>query len=148
MRHFAQIGGLSAFTLTTTISTNSGTENITLSGFRATVLRGIVAEQSLIDSGIAGDPSTWIEFASPLTTRIRNISPQEGYIYESIRDIFYPPQPYPSWVFEKKSIKGLDENNNIIIESYSYNWVAPVPYPDDGQKYVWNETTLAWDLNT
>ena len=25
-------------------------------------------------------------------------------------------------------------------------WEAPVPYPDDGKTYDWNEETLAWDL--
>lgn len=40
------------------------------------------------------------------------------------------PQPYPSWV--------VDEATNT--------WVAPVPYPTDGQKYYWDELTQAWVL--
>jgi len=52
-----------------------------------------------------------------------------GYSYNAEEDIFVAPQPYPSWV--------LDSN---------YDWQAPVPYPNDGQKYVWDEATLSWVL--
>jgi hypothetical protein len=40
---------------------------------------------------------------------------------------FYSPQPYASWTRSA----GL--------------WVAPVPYPQDGVSYEWNESTLEWD---
>jgi hypothetical protein len=50
-----------------------------------------------------------------------------GYTYNADADVFYPPQPYPSWT--------LDE---------AWNWQAPTPYPDDGKMYVWDETTLTW----
>jgi hypothetical protein len=26
-------------------------------------------------------------------------------------------------------------------------WGAPVPYPDDGNLYTWDETTLSWISN-
>lgn len=55
-----------------------------------------------------------------------------GYTYDAQRDAFIPPQPYPSWV--------LDE--------FSCLWNAPVPYPDDGKMYVWDEETLSWKENT
>ena len=50
-----------------------------------------------------------------------------GYTYDADNDVFYPPQPFPSWT--------LDEN---------WNWQPPVPYPDDGGQYVWDEDSLAW----
>ena len=25
-------------------------------------------------------------------------------------------------------------------------WEAPVPYPDDGKTYIWDEATLSWVL--
>ena len=50
-----------------------------------------------------------------------------GGTYDATLDAFIYPQPYPSWV--------LDENAQ---------WQAPVPKPDDGKKYVWDEATLAW----
>lgn len=51
-----------------------------------------------------------------------------GYTYDDARDAFIPPQPYPSWV--------LDE--------FSCLWNAPVPYPTDGKRYSWNESTQSW----
>jgi hypothetical protein len=52
-----------------------------------------------------------------------------GYIYDTENDVFYPPQPYPSWTL----------NSNWV-------WEAPVEYPDDGNFYQWNEETTSWDL--
>jgi hypothetical protein len=46
-----------------------------------------------------------------------------GYSYDDGRDAFIPPKPYPSWV--------LNENTCL--------WEAPVPYPEDGNSYVWHE---------
>lgn len=51
-----------------------------------------------------------------------------GYIYDAQRDAFIPPKPFASWV--------LDE--------FSCLWAAPIPYPDDGGSYIWNEETLSW----
>ena len=50
-----------------------------------------------------------------------------GGTYDATLDAFIYPQPYPSWV--------LDENAQ---------WQAPVPKPDDGKLYVWDEATLSW----
>ena len=51
-----------------------------------------------------------------------------GYNYDPVKDIFYPPQPFPSWV--------LDDNTAL--------WNAPVPYPNDGKLYTWDEATVSW----
>jgi len=52
-----------------------------------------------------------------------------GYIYDRANDVFYPPQPYPSWT---------------IALSSNWTWTAPVPYPTDGKMYSWNEATTNW----
>jgi hypothetical protein len=52
-----------------------------------------------------------------------------GYTYDADRDAFIPPKPYASWL--------LDEDTCL--------WIAPVPYPEDGKRYAWNEQTLSWD---
>ena len=52
-----------------------------------------------------------------------------GFVYDPVRDAFYPQQPYPSWV--------LNEQTCL--------WESRVPYPDDGKRYVWNEDELSWD---
>ena len=51
-----------------------------------------------------------------------------GYLYDPIRDAFIPPQPFASWV--------LNEDTCL--------WDAPVPYPQDGNIYTWDENTLNW----
>jgi len=52
-----------------------------------------------------------------------------GYTYDDQADVFYPPQPYPSWT--------LDDQ---------WNWQPPTPYPDDDNTYVWNEDTQTWQV--
>lgn len=51
-----------------------------------------------------------------------------GYYYDSIRDAFIPPKPYPSWILNEESCL----------------WDSPVPYPNDGKMYTWNEDILNW----
>tara|TARA_R100000900_G_scaffold146250_1_gene135301 strand:- start:49 stop:429 length:381 start_codon:yes stop_codon:yes gene_type:complete len=54
----------------------------------------------------------------------------KGYSYDESRDAFIPPQLYNSWTLNETTC----------------HWEAPVAYPDDGQKYNWNEETQQWDL--
>jgi hypothetical protein len=59
-----------------------------------------------------------------------------GFTYDAENDVFYEPQPFPSWVL----------NNNTWL------WEAPVPYPADGNlanpagdvHYRWDEPTVSW----
>ena len=53
-----------------------------------------------------------------------------GFTYDPERDAFVPPKPFESWV--------LNEDTCL--------WEAPLPYPDDGGSYSWNEDLLAWEL--
>ena len=50
-----------------------------------------------------------------------------GYSYDPTLDAFIAPQPYPSWT--------LDANAD---------WQAPVPMPDDGKMYSWDEAAQEW----
>lgn len=52
-----------------------------------------------------------------------------GMTYDSSRDAFIGSQLYPSW--------SLDETTCI--------YEPPIPYPDDGFAYVWDETTYQED---
>ena len=52
-----------------------------------------------------------------------------GYIWDKVNQVFIIPQPYASW--------HLDED---------WKWKAPVPYPNDGNDYVWDEATQQWIL--
>lgn len=51
-----------------------------------------------------------------------------GYTYNAGIDAFVPPKPYPSWVL----------NNDTA------QWEAPVPMPNDGKMYGWDEATQSW----
>jgi hypothetical protein len=61
-------------------------------------------------------------------SKIRGTYAGIGMSYNPDEDIFIVPQPYLSWT-RKGSF-----------------WYAPVAYPEDGQKYLWNEETLSWDV--
>ena len=50
--------------------------------------------------------------------------------YDEVRDAFIPPKQYASWQ--------LDED--------TCTWVSPVPYPQDGNFYQWNEELLNWEI--
>ena len=102
------------------------------------VTKVLVAEQDFIDSYIDHEPGKWIQTSyntyggehklggTPLRKNYAGI----GFSYDSTRDAFIPPQPYPSWT--------LNEDTCL--------WECPVARPDDGNKYNWNEETQAWDL--
>lgn len=49
-----------------------------------------------------------------------------GYTWDGIG--FAAPQPYQSWT----------------LNSDTYLWESPVPYPTNGKRYVWNEENLEW----
>ena len=51
-----------------------------------------------------------------------------GYYYDSVRDAFSPPKPFPSWTLNEESCL----------------WDSPVLYPSDGKMYTWNEEILNW----
>jgi hypothetical protein len=51
-----------------------------------------------------------------------------GFSYDSERDAFIPPKPFDSWI--------LNENTCI--------WESPVPYPSDGEFYIWDENNQTW----
>ena len=51
-----------------------------------------------------------------------------GFIYDEVNDVFYPPQPYPSW----------------ILNTTNWTWESPIPYPTNGKIYIWDETTKSW----
>jgi len=103
----------------------------------------IVAEQDFINSGAVGDPATWVQTSyntrqnvhyDPVTTLPSGKPPFRGnyagigYVYDSVNDVFYMPQPYPSWT----------------LDSTIWDWIPPTPYPVDGETYNWNEEDQQW----
>jgi hypothetical protein len=51
-----------------------------------------------------------------------------GYTYDEQRDAFIPPKPFASWLLDEKTCL----------------WVPPIPAPNDGKDYLWDESTLSW----
>ena len=55
-----------------------------------------------------------------------------GMTYDEDRDAFITKKPFNSWI--------LNEDTCL--------WNAPVDMPDDGKKYIWNESILNWEIKT
>lgn len=113
----------------------------------AKVVRGkvtdvIVAEQEFFNTFVDSSPGDWIQTSYNTHggvhygqdgqpdggVALRANYAGIGYNYSYEHDVFYPPQPFPSW-----TISGPD-----------WIWKAPVPVPQDGKQYAWSEAVLNW----
>lgn len=97
------------------------------------VTQVIVAEQDFIDSGAVG--TGWIQTSynthggqHPEGRPLRKNYAGIGYTYDTERDAFIPPKVYNSWL--------LNEDSCL--------WEAPIPKPQDGKEYLWDEPLLSW----
>lgn len=111
------------------------------------VTQVIVADQDVIDSGAFG--TGWVQTSyntiagqHPEGKPLRKNYAGIGFIYDSVRDAFYAPQPFPSWVLNEDTCQ----------------WESPVPYPIDGvslltlqtfpeeglKVYEWDESIVNW----
>ena len=94
----------------------------------------IVAEQDVIDT-LEG---VWIQTSYNTIkgthklggTPFRKNFAGVGFKYDSGRDAFIPPRLYDSWILNEDTCQ----------------WEAPVVYPEDGERYKWNEENQTWDL--
>ena len=77
--------------------------------------------------GIHYDPQTGKPSADQSKSFRKNYG-SIGFSYNEVLDAFIPPQPFPSWT--------LDEATCL--------WEAPVPRPNDGKGYVWDEDSGSW----
>jgi hypothetical protein len=111
-----------------------------------TVTQVIVAEPEFFETFVDTSPGEWIQTSyntrggvhyqansndpsDDQSKALRKNYAGIGYTYDAQKDAFIPPKPFNSWV--------LDETSCL--------WEAPTPYPDDGERYTWNETTTSWD---
>jgi hypothetical protein len=111
----------------------------------------IVAEQDFIDT--LPDAQNWIQTSYNTRNGIHyapdksgknyckipdggealrfNYAIVNGY-YDSVADVFYDPQPYPSWILNK----------------LTWLWEAPIPKPENdissGVFYIWDEPSVSW----
>ena len=115
------------------------------------VTQVIVAEQDFVDTQVG----TWVQTSynthggqhllggTPLRKNYAGI----GYVYDSTRDAFYAPQPYPSWTLDETTclwespVAYPNEGKDYAWNESTTSWVA---YPDDGKNYIWNESSTSW----
>ncbi len=74
-----------------------------------------------------GQETRWVKTSYNKT--IRKNYAGIGYKYDEELDAFIPPKPFKSWVLDKNLCQ----------------YVAPVPFPNDGKTYSWNEEQQQWE---
>jgi hypothetical protein len=107
------------------------------------VINVIVAEAEFFNTFVDSSPGTWIQtsyntrggvhYAPNSNTpdggvALRGNYAGIGFTYDATHDVFYPPQPFPSWT----------------IAAPAWTWTPPKPMPTTDDPYFWNEATLAW----
>jgi len=99
------------------------------------VVQVIVAEQDFFNTFVDSSPGQWIQTSynthgnqHPEGRPLRGNYAGIGHTYDTTHDVFYAPQPYPSWT----------------LSQTTWLWEAPVPYPTDGKEYRWDETAKNW----
>ena len=110
-------------------------------GHYAKVLDGkvtqvIVAEPEFFDTFVDSSPGAWLATSYNTIgnkhlkggTPLRGNYAGVGYHYDPVADVFYAPQPFPSWVLSPKT----------------FLWEAPVAMPTDNKFYEWNESSQSW----
>jgi hypothetical protein len=117
MAHFAQLS--SNNTVSQVIVVNNA-DTIDQDGNESEAI-GIAFCQTLL-----GADTRWIQ--TSYNARIRKNYAGIGFTYDEDLDAFIPPKPFPSWV--------LNEDTCL--------WESPLPMPNDGQKYQWDENQGQW----
>ena len=99
------------------------------------VTQVIVAEAEFFNTFVDSSPGTWIQTSyntqgnqHPEGRPLRGNYAGIGYTYDQTNDVFYAPQPYPSW----------------ILNQTTWTWEAPIAMPTDGKVYNWDESTTSW----
>ena len=110
----------------------------------------ISASEEFIQSGAVGNPFDWVQTSYNTRGNVHygpdgqpdgGVALRANYagigytldttiVIDGVTGVFYAPQPYPSWV----------------LDTQTYLWIAPVPYPRSGGTYVWDEATESWVL--
>lgn len=104
------------------------------------VLRVLVTDNSIPDEGLSWLESRlggrWVKTSyntkagehllggTPLRKNFAGV----GFSYDDERDAFIPPKPFESWV--------LNEETCL--------WQPPIPMPEDGKFYEWDEESTSW----
>lgn len=105
----------------------------------------VVADQEYWDTFVDTTPGRWIQTSyntrgnrhydpitgvddSDINPPLRGNYAGTGYVYDDANDVFYPPQPWPSWTIGSET---------------GWMWQPPVPQPSSGF-WRWDESTKSW----
>ena len=122
----------------------------TITNGKGVVIDVISADQTVIDSGSEGDPSMWWQTSYNTYGNVHygqdgqpdgGVALRANYagvgytldttvVQDGVTGVFYASQPYPSW----------------ILNTQTYLWNSPVPYPKIGGPYYWDKATESWVL--
>ena len=75
---------------------------------------------------IYGQNTLWLQ--TSYNGNFRKNYAGKGYSYNPSLDAFVAPKPYPSWILNPETAQ----------------WEPPIPYPNDGKMYRWDEDTTSW----
>jgi hypothetical protein len=117
MAHFAQLDGNNIVTQVIVVNNDS----VNNEPFPASEPIGVAFCQSLF-----GVDTNWAQTSYNASFRYNYAG--IGYTFDATAGAFIPPKPYPSW----------------LLNTNTYQWEPPVPYPNDGKTYEWDETTKSW----
>lgn len=109
------------------------------------VIQVIVAEPEFFETFVDSNPGEWIQTSyntrGGVHYKPNSNEPSEdqskalrgnyagiGYTYDRENDVFYGPQPFPSWTLNQST----------------WTWEPPVPRPADDKSYTWDETNQSW----
>ena len=123
MAHFAKLGNNNIVERVEVVHNNIATDE----------QAGITFLQNLYNDTATWKQTSYNTFANTHKlsgTAFRGNYASVGYTYNEDIDAFIAPKPFNSWT--------LNETTCL--------WEAPVAYPDDDNKYTWNETITSWDL--
>lgn len=94
------------------------------------VLRVLVTDNDFPNEGydwlVENLGGTWVQ--TSYNANFRKNFAGIGFTYDSERDAFIAPQPFPSWELNEQTCQ----------------WEPPVAYPTDGKIYKWDEESLSW----
>jgi hypothetical protein len=99
------------------------------------VIQVIVVEQDFFNTFVDSSPGQWIQTSynthgnqHPEGRPLRGNYAGIGYTYDLTHDVFYAPQPFPSWT----------------LSHTTWLWEAPIQMPTDDKIYRWDEPTTSW----
>lgn len=107
------------------------------------VTQVIVAEADFFTTFVDSSPGEWIQTSYNTRGNVHYMPNSStpsgqpalrgnyagiGYTYDRINDVFIPPCEFPSWT----------------LSTETWLWQPPVPYPNDGKVYRWEETSTSW----